>query len=290
MNPRTRRSDVRRWPGSRTVGGAPPAGPRRWVATAFAAALVVGLAGCAGAQAGSAPTTGASAPTAPGHDVGTTVDVPLTSALQHLELRDATGTRRTLGDFRGKVLVLAPGMTLCQESCPIDTAGLVETARRVDRAGLRDRVAFVTVTVDPQRDTPAQLAAYRRLFKPAPSNWLTLTGSPEDVRQLWHTIGVYVKKVHTDEQPPPRNWRTGRPLTYDVDHSDEVFFFDTHQHDRFVLEGMPHINHSAAVPKTLLTFMGKEGRENVADPKGPVWTVDQAVQVVSWLTGERIPS
>ncbi|WP_162308220.1 SCO family protein [Segeticoccus rhizosphaerae] len=247
------------------------------------------LASCSSAGASPSATPGTTGPTAPGHNVGTQVDVPLTGALQHLQLRDSTGRQRSLGDFRGKVLVLAPGMTLCQDSCPIDTAGLVATARQVDRAGLRDKVEFVTVTVDPRRDTPAQLAAYRKLFKPAPANWLTLTGSQHDVMALWHTLGVYVKKVKGDQQPPPKNWRTGQPLRYDVDHSDEVFFFDAHQHDRFVLEGMPHVNHSAKVPASLLAFMGKQGRANVAHPMGPVWTVPQAVHVVSWLTGERIP-
>lgn len=268
--------------------------PARAILTVVAA--VVLLAGCSTAPGVSSGESGLSGepsptgPTAPGDDVGTKVDLPLTPALQGLELRDSTGARQTLGDFRGKVLVLAPGMTLCQESCPIDTAGLVATARQVDRAGLRDWVEFVTVTVDPRRDTPDQLAAYRHLFKPAPSNWLTLTGNRHDVMKLWHTLGVYVKKVKGDEQPTPKNWRTGRPLTYDIDHSDEVFFFNAQQHDRFVLEGMPHINHSAKVPAQLLSFMGKEGRENVAHPMGPVWTVPQALKVLSWLTGQRIRS
>lgn len=255
--------------------------------TALLVAAVGLLAGCSGGSAqSSAPSS--TGPTAPGHDVGTQVDVPLPRAVQDLTLRDSTGQRRTLGSFRGKVLVLAPALTLCQESCPIDTAGLVATARQVDQAGLRDKVEFVTVTVDPRRDTPAQLAAYRKLFKPAPSNWLTLTGSQQDVLQLWHTLGVYVQQVKEGVKPPPKNWRTGQPLTYDVDHSDEVYFFDTAQHNRFVLEGMPHINHAAKVPAQLLSFMGKKGRANVADPEGPVWTVAQAVQVISWLTGQRI--
>ena len=72
-----------------------------------------------------------------------------------LPFRDSAGRTRHLSDVAGKVPVTSDSMTLCQESCP--------------------------VTVDPQRDSPRRLAAYRRLFRPAPSYWLTLTGTPARV-------------------------------------------------------------------------------------------------------------
>ena len=52
-------------------------------------------------------------------------------------------------------------MTLCQESCPLDTANVVAAARPVERAGLDSKVVFLSITIDPGRDTVAQLAAYR---------------------------------------------------------------------------------------------------------------------------------
>lgn len=259
-------------------------GSRRMLAGAAVAALA--LTGCGSATSGSG-----GAPTQPGGDVGTRTDIPLPEALARLPLRDQTGRIRTLGTFAGKVLVLSDSMTLCQETCPLDTASLVQAARSVNRAGLGDRVQFVSITVDPVRDTTPQLSAYRKLFAPAPPNWTLLTGTPQQIASLWRTIGVYVHRVaEQDPAHPPRHWRTGARLTYDVEHSDEVFFFDEHQHDRFVLEGPPHLSGKGDVPAALYRFMSRKGHQNVLKPDATAWTVPQALQVIAWLTGRRIPS
>ena len=227
---------------------------------------------------------------APSAAVGTRLDQALPSGIAHLHLVDSTGRTRTLADLRGKVIVLQDSMTLCQETCPMDTAALLRTARAVDAAGLGHEVVFVTATVDPQRDTPHQLAAYRRLYVDAhgdPSNWMLLTGSARAVDALWSDLGVYRKRVGSDDDPPPRNWRTGAPLTYDIEHSDEAFFFDQHLHERFILEGMPTATRSG-IPQRIYRFLSKEGRDNLHSAGD--WTTAQAVQVVSWLTDREITS
>ena len=53
----------------------------------------------------------------------------------------------------GKIVVLSDMMTLCQESCPLDTANVVAAARSIEKAGLGDRIQFVSLTIDPGRDT-----------------------------------------------------------------------------------------------------------------------------------------
>lgn len=242
----------------------------------LAALAVVLLAGC-GQQSVPAPSAA----------VGTRLDQALPADVANLHLVDSTGRTRTLAGLRGKVVVLQDSMTLCQETCPMDTAALVRTARAVDAAGLTDDVEFVTVTVDPQRDTPRQLAAYRRLYAGPhgdPANWMLLTGTPRAVDALWHDLGVYRKRVASDE-PAPRSWRTGARLTYDVEHSDEAFFFDPHLHERFILEGMPTAT-KAGIPSRIYRFLSKEGRDNLHTAGD--WTTAQALQVVGWLTDHRI--
>lgn len=219
---------------------------------------------------------------APGPNVGTRVDQPVPSRLLQLPLRDQDGRVRHLADFHDKVLVISDAMTLCQETCPLDTAQVVQTARELDATGRGRNVEFVSITVDPERDTPQQLAAYRRLFHHPPANWTLLTGSPGDIHALWKWFGVYWKKVPQHDQPPPRNWRTGQPLSYDVAHSDEVFFL-RHGHERFVLEGMPHLAKGSEIPRRLRDFMSARGRRNVDHPEPYAWTSAQAVHVVRWL-------
>lgn len=242
----------------------------------IAISLIGALAGCGGQQV-AAPPAG----------VGTQMDGPMPAQITHLRLIDSAGHPTSLAALQGKVIVVQDTMSLCQETCPLDTATLVDTARAVDAAGLTSKVVFLTVTVDPHRDTVAQLAAYRKLYVGeggTPRNWLTLTGRQAQIDALWKFLGVYVKKTASD--PGVHNWRTGALLTYDIQHSDEVFFFDPKGNERFILEGMPTANKSS-IPGKVYRFLSKEGRDNVGPDKGD-WTKSQALQVISWLTDHKI--
>lgn len=169
----------------------------------------------------------------------------------------------------------------------MDTTNVVAAARAVERAGLGNKVEFVSVTVDPQRDTPIQLAAYRKLFSPAPADWTVLTGSQAVLGPFWKNLGVYVGKT-ADKPPFPHNWRTGKPLKYDITHSDAVIFLDGSGHERFLLMGIPHVAKDSSIPPTLMTFMDAEGHRNLAQPPQGAWTVPQELQVLSWLVQHRI--
>jgi protein SCO1/2 len=164
----------------------------------------------------------------------------------------------------------------------------VQSARKVESAGLGDRVEFVSLTVDPARDTPAQLHAYRKLFSPAPKNWTLLTGSPATVHRVLRSLGVYWKKVRGGDSPPPRSWRTNEPLRYDVDHSDELFFVGPESRERFLFDGPPHVSSSSAVPARLRGFMDAEGHHNLRKSAGREWTVPQVLTALSGITGHRI--
>lgn len=239
--------------------------------------MLVGLllAGCA-ASSGAAPPP-------PSRSVGTRLDAAMAQRVVKLPFTDSSGHTRRLSDFSGKLVVISDGMTLCQESCPLDTASVAQTARQVAAAKAQRDVEFLTITVDPRRDTPRQLAAYRRLFEPAPSNWLMLTGSSRSVRALWKYLGVYVKKVPDHDSPAPRNWRTGKPLGYDIEHSDEVFFLDRQLRERFILSGTPRLDGRGAVPARLYRFMTAKGHRNLTHPDNLAWTPKQALQVIGWL-------
>jgi protein SCO1/2 len=232
-------------------------------------------------------TSGQPAVPPPPASVGTSTDQPIPASVLGLPLVDYAGRPSSLAAFPGKVLVISDMMTLCQETCAMDTANLVATARVVDRAGLGDRIEFASITVDPQRDTPARLAAYRALFGAPPANWTLLTGAATSTDALWHDLGVYVQKA-PEATPPAIDWMTGQPLTYDVTHADLIFFVDGAGHERFTLDGAGHLAPGTPLPATLRGFLDAQGLDNLDHPGADTWTVPQALQVVSWLTDHRV--
>ena len=260
--------------------GGPDGSRRRHPSLAFVVAALAALAGCG--------TAAAAGPPAPGRAVGTRIDLALPSSVRSLPFTSATGRRVTLDSLRGRVVVISDTMTQCQETCPLDTTDLVQTAQATARAGLASRTAFLSITVDPSRDRPPVLRAYQRLYAGHPTNWLALTGSKASIDALWSRLGVYRQRVPERAGPPPRNWYTHQPLTYDIAHSDELFFFDDDLHLRFVLDGPPHTD-GRQIPTRLRRFLSRQGVRRLAHPGRGAWTVPQATSVVSWLTGHRIP-
>ncbi|MEO7127073.1 MAG: SCO family protein [Nakamurella sp.] len=228
-----------------------------------------------------------SAQPAPPGSAGETVDVTPSPSVLDLPLTTTAGKQIRLSDFAGKVVVVSDMMSLCQESCPLDTANVVAAAQAVEKAGLGGRVVFLTVTIDPVRDTLDQLRAFRGLYSPSPADWIVATGSVGGLKQFWSSLGVDVEKVK-NSPPLPRNWRTGEPLSYDITHSDDVFFFGPNGHERFLLAGIPYVAAGAPLPPTLKKFMDDEGRSNLANPGQDPWTETQELQVISWLANKHI--
>lgn len=219
--------------------------------------------------------------------MGQRADATLPATISQTRLVTSTGKPFDLADLRGKVVVVSDMMTLCQETCPLDTANVVAAARAAEQDGDGQRVQFVSVTIDPGRDTVSRLAAYRDLYRPAPADWTVATGSKATLARFWHTLGVYIHRVR-DTAPVPRDWLTHRPLTYDLTHSDEVFFLGTNGNERFLLEGAPHVARGAPIPDRIRSFMDAAGRRNITHPDRLAWTLPQELDVLSWLLNKRI--
>jgi protein SCO1/2 len=228
-------------------------------------------------------------PAAPGPSVAQEVDATLPASVRDAVLVAANGQRVALSTITGKVVVISDMMTLCQETCPLDTANVVAAARDVQRAGLADEVAFLSITIDPDRDTVNRLAAYQNLYAPNPTDWFALTATQASLHNLWSTLGVYIQKV-PDMPPAPRDWLTGKPLTYDLTHSDEVFFIGKNGYERFILDGAPHVAPGAPVPTQIRDFMDANGKTNLAHPDPLAWTLTDELNAISWLVGRRIPA
>lgn len=93
----------------------------------------------------------------------------------------------TLGDFRGKVVLLYFGYTYCPDICPTSLAATAEGLKELTLDELA-RVAVILVSVDPKRDTPARLKEYARFFHPM---IVGVTGAPEEIAAVAKRYGVF---------------------------------------------------------------------------------------------------
>ena len=128
----------------------------------------------------------------------------------------------TLAGLRGKVVVLAPFLSLCQDECPLVTGAFIALQRDVRAAGLANKVVFLEATVDPGRDTVARLAAYQKEFG---ADWDLWTGTPAPSPPSG-SPSASTYQIVPEEQPAKTDWYTGQPLTYDVDHTDGYILID----------------------------------------------------------------
>lgn len=113
---------------------------------------------------------------------------------------DQNGERMKLSGLEGKVRVIAMFYSHCTYACPLT----INDMKRISRAlpsGLRDRVGFVLVSFDPERDSPAALRKLAESEEIDSTDWLLLTGSEGDDRTLAAELGVeFEKKADGDFQ------------------------------------------------------------------------------------------
>lgn len=253
-------------------------GGRAFSTLAAAVLLFAGVVAC-----GSSPAPSMSEPVVTN---GSALSGAVPAELMKMPLTNEEGHTVRLADFRGKTIVLQDILTLCQEHCPIDTAAFVLAAHQYQTAAADpSKVVFLSITVDPARDIPAQLAAYRSLYVGPATNirqWHLLTGTPTQLAQLWKFFHVYVQKVPDDPGTVIRNWRTGQRLGFDINHSDNVYFIDGTGQQRYVLSGQPYLS-GATIPADLSKFMSADGHTN---EKTGQWTWRDAVAVLAWITGK----
>lgn len=95
-------------------------------------------------------------------------------------LLDQDGEEFSTREFDGDVWVADLIFTSCPSICPLMSTQMANLHRRVTR----DDVHFVSVTVDPEVDTPEVLRAYGERYGADFDRWTFLTGSPEDVRRV----------------------------------------------------------------------------------------------------------
>lgn len=104
-------------------------------------------------------------------------------------LRDQSGKSVSLQSLRGKTLLVDFVYTSCPGPCPVLTARHVALQRSLP-AALRERTRFVSISLDPERDTPEALRAYAEARGADLAHWSFLTGPPGEVAEVVRSFGV----------------------------------------------------------------------------------------------------
>jgi protein SCO1/2 len=120
------------------------------------------------------------------------------------------GRRVSLGDFRGKLVLLYFGYVHCPDVCPTDLAAVSAALEALGTQAAEVQPLFVTL--DPDRDTPEVLREYVAAFHP---RFIALTGSEAEVRRIATVYKVFYERV-------PQPGASG----YAIDHTAFTFLLD----------------------------------------------------------------
>jgi protein SCO1/2 len=130
----------------------------------------------------------------------------------------------------GKPYAIFFGFTHCPDVCPTTLARMVKLRQEI---GAGDRpFEIVFVSVDPERDGPAEVGKYAELFN---SPITGLTGSPAQIEQVKKQFGIFSKKVPDGSGD------------YSVDHTATVLLFD--RNGKFTATIAPEEQDAAALAK-----------------------------------------
>ena len=122
-------------------------------------------------------------------------------AVQPFTLTNQLNQAVSLRDLHGRVWVADIIFTRCPGPCPRMTE---EMARLQSRFAARDDFRLVTLTTDPEFDTPAVLERYAGRFKADPSRWYFLTGPKSEIGALAQgSLKLGAEEKKPDEQQNP---------------------------------------------------------------------------------------
>ena len=139
---------------------------------------------------------------------GTVITPPL--PVTDFSLQTANNEKFRLRDQKGKIVLLFFGYTSCPDVCPVTLATFKQVYEKLGDDA--QKVRFVMITADPERDTPDKVAEFAARFNP---EFIGLSGDITDLEAIWKELGVFVEK---------QDW--GSAAGYLVSHTASVYVLD----------------------------------------------------------------
>jgi protein SCO1/2 len=132
----------------------------------------------------------------PRHDrhVAQEQPLPKIALAPEFTLTSQDGAQVSLADLRGKVAAVTFIFTRCTATCPVLTPMMSLVQERLG-TDFGSKVAFASITVDPEHDTPDMLKLYAQAYGADVPGWSFLTGPPPVIAELTRHYGVFASKT-----------------------------------------------------------------------------------------------
>ena len=118
----------------------------------------------------------------------------LNVVLDNFVLTDQNGERLEFSKLLGKPVVINFMYTSCPDVCPLLTASLKIVREHMNPAEAK-AIRFLSITTDPEVDTPKVLKAYSRRHQAEGAHWSWLTGEARELAPVWQAFGVSVRRL-----------------------------------------------------------------------------------------------
>lgn len=159
-------------------------------------------------------------------------DLPSYGAAPSFALTDQHGEPFGSADISQRAVLVSFVFTTCTEWCPVLSPKLRETQEQLRADGLLgSKVLLLSITVDPEQDTPDKLAAYAQRYAADPRHWRFLTGPPEEIQRV--VVGGF--RVGLLQPAPTARDSAAVPLT--ITHSNRFVVVDGAGQIRSYLRG-----------------------------------------------------
>jgi cytochrome oxidase Cu insertion factor (SCO1/SenC/PrrC family) len=114
----------------------------------------------------------------------------------NIELIDQNGQRLAFYDdvLKGNIVVISFIFTNCQGACPLMTRNLT-MIRDMLPSNVRDEIQFISISLDPVRDTPTAMKEFAQTHDADQERWLWLTGQPDNVNLITKKLGSYTDEL-----------------------------------------------------------------------------------------------
>ncbi len=148
---------------------------------------------------------------------------PVLGTLPAFTLTDQRGQPFGTRELAGKVWVADFIFTACQEACPLLSERMKEVGRRAH--GLGPDFHLVSISVDPERDTPEKLAAYGARYGANPVGWSFLTGPAGAIESA--VVGGFKVGMGKEKQAVPGNGEpAGNGEFWQIFHGENLVLVD----------------------------------------------------------------